>query len=57
MAPHRIDDPKQWRDKAEEARAMADQLTNPDSKRTMLEIALCYVQLAQLAEERRRRRD
>jgi hypothetical protein len=52
--PHRIDTARRWRAQAEEARTIASQLTNPESKRIMLGIALCYVQLAQLAEERDR---
>jgi hypothetical protein len=50
--PHRIDDARRWRAQAEEARTIADQLTNPESKRIMLGIALGYVQLAQQAEAR-----
>lgn len=41
-----IDDPDYWRDRAGEARAMADIMRNPDSKRTMLDIAKGYDQLA-----------
>jgi hypothetical protein len=52
--PHRIDTARRWRAQAEEARTTASQLTNPESKRIMLGLALCYVQLAQLAEERDR---
>jgi TctA family transporter len=34
-----INDPKHWRERAEEARTVADELTDPDSKRAMLRIA------------------
>jgi hypothetical protein len=52
--PHRIDTARRWRAQAEDARTISSQLTNPESKRLMLGIALCYVQLAQQAEERDR---
>jgi hypothetical protein len=48
----RIDDARRWRARAEEARDLAEQLKNPDSKRIMLGIAVSYVALAQMAEER-----
>jgi len=34
-----INDPKHWRERAEEALTVADDLTDPDSKRRMLRIA------------------
>jgi hypothetical protein len=46
------DDPKHWRLLAHDARAAADQLDDPDAKRTMLEIAEGYEQLASLAEKK-----
>ena len=46
----RFDDAKQWRARAEEARDLAEQLTNPETKRIMLGIAVSYVTLAQIAE-------
>ncbi|MFZ1103411.1 MAG: hypothetical protein WAN86_11310 [Hyphomicrobiaceae bacterium] len=46
------DDPKHWRQLAQEARASADQLDDPDAKKTMLEIAQGYEQLAVLAEKK-----
>jgi hypothetical protein len=52
--PNRIDNARHWRAQAEAARTIANQLTNLESKRIMLGIALCYVQLAQQAEARRR---
>jgi len=45
-----IDDPGHWRQCAEEARRTADQLDDPVAKKTMLEIADAYEQLATLAE-------
>jgi hypothetical protein len=50
--PHRIDDAKNWRARAEEARELADQLANAESKRIMLGIAVSYIALAQLASKR-----
>ena len=50
--PSPIDDPAYWRQKADEARRMADQLADPESKQTMMEIAAAYEQLAKIAEGR-----
>jgi hypothetical protein len=50
--PHRIDDARRWRARAEEARELAEQLANPESKRIMLGIAVSFVALAQIAAER-----
>lgn len=44
-------DPKHWRQLAQEARAAADQLDDPVAKRTMLEIAESYEELASIAEK------
>jgi hypothetical protein len=52
MPGHSINDPKHWRDRAEEARAHAEQMTDRDAKQTMLEIAEQYEMLAKRAEER-----
>jgi hypothetical protein len=49
---HRIDEARQWRARAEEARELAEQLSNPESRRIMLGIAVSFVALAQLAAER-----
>jgi hypothetical protein len=46
------DDPKRWRRLAREARATADQFDDPVAKKTMLEIAEGYEQLASLAEQK-----
>jgi len=47
-----VDDPGYWRGRAATARAMADLMHHPESKRTMLEIASGYEQLARRAEQR-----
>lgn len=43
-------DPKHWRQLAQEARAVAHRLDDPDAKRTMLEIAESYEELASVIE-------
>jgi hypothetical protein len=50
-----IDDPEHWRSRAEEARSGAEQLSDPESKRTMLRIASDYERLAEHAELRARK--
>jgi hypothetical protein len=47
-----INDPEYWRQRAGEARALADQLDGPAAKQTVLEIALGYEQVAALAAAR-----
>jgi len=47
-----VDDPKHWRDRADEARAVAEQLADPESKRRMVEIADHYDYLALKAKDR-----
>jgi hypothetical protein len=42
-----------WRERAEEARTQADQMRDPDARRTLLEIAENYEQLAEQAERMR----
>lgn len=46
-------DPAHWRNRAEEARAMAESLTSPEARRHMLNCAAAYERLAQLAEKNR----
>jgi len=55
----RIDDASQWRARAEEVHQLAEQMPNPEAKQLLLGIAVSYLTLAQMAEERdtsRRRR-
>ena len=47
-----INDPKHWRHRAEEARAMAESLTDPEAKQLMLNVAADYEKLAKRAEDR-----
>jgi hypothetical protein len=51
-APPKIDDPAYWRRRSEEARRTADRLDDPVAKKTMLDIATSYEQLAALTEAR-----
>ena len=48
-----LNNAEHWRDRAEEARIHVEQLTDPNAKRMMLEIAQSYDKLATDAEERR----
>ena len=52
MLEHPINDPKHWLDRAKEARALAEQMNDPEAKRTMLKNADDYERLAQRAKER-----
>ena len=52
MPEHPINDPKHWLNRAKEARALAEQIDDPEAKRTMLKIADDYERLAQRAQER-----
>ena len=47
-----LNDPRHWRERAEEARSRADQITEPQSKNAMLRIAHDYEVLAERAEAR-----
>jgi hypothetical protein len=52
IMPQRIDDARQWRARAAEARELAEQLASDDARQIMLGIALGYVALAQMADKR-----
>jgi muconolactone delta-isomerase len=47
-----FNDPLQWRHRAEEARAMADELSDSGAKQTMFRIAGAYDAMAISAEKR-----
>ena len=47
-----INDPRHWRERAEEARRIAEDMADPDAKRMMLIIAAGYDRLAQHADTR-----
>ena len=47
-----INDPKHWRYRSEEARAMAESMTDPVAKQSMLNVAAEYEKLAKRAEDR-----
>jgi hypothetical protein len=49
-----VNDPKHWRDRAREKRALAERLRNEQAKQAVLRIANDYERLAQRAEERSR---
>jgi hypothetical protein len=52
MAEVPINDPKHWRERAEGARTLADQMEDQDARRKMLRIADDYEELARRAEWR-----
>jgi hypothetical protein len=52
MSLYSINDPKHWLDRAKETRALAEQMSDPEAKRTMLKNADDYERLAQRAQER-----
>ncbi len=52
-----FDDPKHWRERAQEARLHAEQIDDPISKRMMLQVAEDYEKLATRAEQRLRRKE
>jgi hypothetical protein len=47
-----INDPEHWRHRAEEARTIAEQMSDSPSKDAMLRIAKDYERLAERAQER-----
>ena len=52
MSDVSISDPKHWLGRAKEVRALAEQIDDPEAKRTMLKNADDYERLAKRAEER-----
>jgi hypothetical protein len=52
MRQRPINDPAYWRERAEEARRIAEQLADPVSREMMLDIARSYGNLAKITEER-----
>jgi hypothetical protein len=50
--PNHIDDPRHWLDRAEEARAKADLMADPEARDAMLGVATQYERLAHWAQER-----
>jgi hypothetical protein len=54
MSSHIFDDPKHWRQRAEQARVLAGQMSDAASKEMMLGIAKDYERLAERAEQRAR---
>lgn len=55
MPTSSINDPDHWRQRAKEARAIAEQMTDQQSKEAMLRISADYERLAERAEERAKR--
>jgi hypothetical protein len=51
MSSHLFDDPKHWRGRAEEARVLAEQMSDSASREMMLGIAKDYERLAERAEQ------
>ena len=49
-----VEDSKVWRRRAEEARGVAQQMDDPETKRILEEIAKSYDQIAELGEARER---
>jgi hypothetical protein len=47
-----INDPAYWRERAEEARRIAEHLADPISKEMMLDVARSYDDLAKITQER-----
>jgi hypothetical protein len=50
VSPYSINDPRHWLNRAKETRALAEQIADPEAKRTMLKNADDYERLAQRAE-------
>jgi hypothetical protein len=47
-----VHDPKHWRERAEQARALANGLMDPEAKRRMLKLVEDYEELARRVEKR-----
>lgn len=43
--------PEHWRKRAEEARIVAEQMTDPDAKEAMMNVAASYDRLARVAQK------
>jgi len=54
MAKGILNNPQYWRDRAEEARVLADQMKDPDAKHIMLRVAEGHERQAVLLEKARR---
>jgi hypothetical protein len=52
MPTHILDDPDHWHGRAKEARALAEQMSDPAARAAMLRIAGDYERIAQHAEQR-----
>jgi hypothetical protein len=48
--PTTFNTPKQWRSRAKEARALAKQMRDPESKRALVRVAESYAKIAERAE-------
>jgi len=46
-----LSDPEHWRFRAEEARAVADEMKAEEARKTMLQVAQAYDRLAKMAED------
>jgi hypothetical protein len=53
MPSSHLNDPEYWRDRAKEARAIAEDMADPVYKQKMLDVAANYEYLAKRAEDRR----
>jgi hypothetical protein len=49
--PYSVNDPRQWRERAKEARALAETLRDSLARNQMLEIAAAYDRMAERAEQ------
>jgi hypothetical protein len=55
--PSGVDDAKRWRSRPENARSIADEMVDPEARRTMWSIAAGYELLARHAESRKDRKE